>query len=319
MNRREFLRRTGSVAVALAGPAAPAWAQAYPDKTVTIAVPFSGGSMTDVLARAIGQKLGSKWGQTVVVENRPGIGGTAGIAKAPADGYTLMLTSNGHTVIKAVNPDVAFDPITDFIAVTKVATTPLVLIVPKNSPAKNVRELAELAKSAPDGVNFASAGRGSATGIAAELFRKIVGAKMTMVPFRGLPEANTAVLRGDVAFAFTFYNVGGELIRNGDLRALAVTSDARMTLLPDVPTFKEAGFAAFEYDAWFGILVPAGTPANIVQKLDADIAAALADAELRQKFEPQGVVIAPSSPTPFAAQMRDDAKRFGELIAGNPR
>ena len=318
MNRREFLRRTGTVAVTLAGSSVPVWAQSWPERSVTLAVPFSGGSMTDVLARAVGQKLASKWGQTVIVENRPGIGGTAGIAKSPPDGYTLMLTSNGHTVIKAVNPDVGFDPIADFVAVIKVATTPLVLIVPKNSPVKNVQELADLAKSAAGGINFASAGRGSATGIAAELFRKTVDAKMTMVPFRGLPEANTAVLRGDVAFSFTFYNVGGELIRNGDLRALAVTSDTRMMQLPDVPTFKEAGLPRFEYDAWFGILVPAGTPANIIQKLDADVAAVLADAELRQKFEPQGVVIAPSSPAAFAAQMREDAKRYGEMITGNP-
>jgi len=318
MNRREFLRRTGTVAVTLAGSSVPAWAQSWPDRSITIAIPFSGGSMTDVLARAISQKLAIKWGQTVIVENRPGIGGTAGIAKSPPDGYTLMLTSNGHTVIKAVNPDVGFDPIADFVAVIKVATTPLVLIVPKNSPVKSVQDLADLAKSATGGINFASAGRGSATGIAAELFRKTVDAKMTMVPFRGLPEANTAVLRGDVAFSFTFYNVGGELIRNGDLRALAVTSDTRMMQLPDVPTFKEAGLPRFEYDAWFGILVPAGTPANIIQKLDADVAAVLADAELRQKFEPQGVVIAPSSPAAFAAQMREDAKRYGEMITGNP-
>jgi tripartite-type tricarboxylate transporter receptor subunit TctC len=318
MNRREFLRRSGTVAVTLAGSATPVWAQSWPDRQVTIAVPFSGGSMTDILARAIGQKLAAKWGQTVLVENRPGIGGTAGIAKSPPDGYTLMLTSNGHTVIKAVNPDVPFDPIADFAAVTKVATTPLVLIVPKSSPAKNVQELVALAKSTNGGINFASAGRGSSSGIAAELFRKIVDAKMTMVPFRGLPEANTAVLRGDVAFSFTFYNVGGELIRNGDLRALAVTSETRMTLLPDVPTFKEAGLPRFEYDGWFGILVPAGTPANIIQKLDADIVAALADADLKQKFEPQGVVIAPSSPAAFGAQMREDAKRYGEMIAGNP-
>jgi tripartite-type tricarboxylate transporter receptor subunit TctC len=318
MNRREFLHRMGTVAATLAGSSASVWAQSWPDRTVTIAVPFSGGSMTDVLARAVAQKLASRWGQTVLVENRPGIGGTAGIAKSPADGYTLMLTSNGHTVIKAVNPDVGFDPIADFVAVTKVATTPLVLIVPKNSPAKNVQELAGLAKSATGGINFASAGRGSATGIAAELFRKIVDAKMTMVPFRGLPEANTAVLRGDVAFSFTFYNVGGELIRNGDLRALAVTSENRMAQLPDVPTFREAGLPRFEYDAWFGILVPAGTSASIIQKLDADIAAALSDAELKRKFEPQGVVIAPTTPAAFGAQMREDAKRYGEMITGNP-
>jgi tripartite-type tricarboxylate transporter receptor subunit TctC len=318
MNRREFLRHTGSAAATLALTVTPARAQAYPSRSVTIAVPFSAGSMTDILARTIGQKLGTKWGQTVIVENRPGIGGTAGIAKAERDGYTLMLTSNGHTVIKAVNRDVAFDPIADFAAVTKVATMPSIMIVPKNSPAKTLQEFAQMARSAPDGVNFASAGRGSATGIAAELLRKIVNAKMTMVAFRGLPESNTAVLRGDTAFGFTFFSVGGDLIRNGDLRALAVTGDTRMALLPDVPTFREAGFPQFEYDAWFGILAPAGTPQSVIGKVDADVREALADAELRKKFEPQGVVITSSSPAAFNAQIQDDAKRYGELIAANP-
>jgi tripartite-type tricarboxylate transporter receptor subunit TctC len=318
MNRREFLCRTGSAAATLALSAAPAGAQAFPSRQVTIAVPFSAGSMTDILARAVAQKLGAKWGQTVIVENRPGIGGTAGIAKAERDGYTLMLTSNGHTVIKAVNPGITFDPIADFAAVTKVATTPSIMIVPKNSPAKNMKEFAEMAKSAPNGLNFASAGRGSATGIAAELLRKTLDAKMSMVAFRGLPESNTAVLRGDTAFGFTFYSVGGDLIQSGDLRALAVTGDKRMTLLPDVPTFKEAGLPQFEYDSWFGILAPAGTPQAVIDKVNADVVEALSDAELRKRFEPQGVVITTSSPAAFNAQIQDDTKRYSELIASNP-
>jgi tripartite-type tricarboxylate transporter receptor subunit TctC len=318
MNRREFLCLTGSTAATLALSAAPANAQTYPNKSVSIAVPFSAGSMTDILARTIGQKLGAKWRQTVIVENRPGIGGTAGVAKAPPDGYTLMLTSNGHTVIKAVNPSITFDPVADFAAVIKVATTPSIMIVPKNSPAKNLQEFADMARSTPNGVNFASAGRGSATGIAAELLRSTLNTKMTMIAFRGLPEANTAVLRGDAAFAFTFFSVGGDLIQNGDLRALAVSGDARMPLLPNVPTFKEAGFPQFEYDAWFGILVPAGTPRSIIEKVQADVAEALADAELKKKFEPQGIVITSSSQAEFNAQMQEDAKRYGELITANP-
>lgn len=318
MNRREFLSRTGSVAATFALSVGPAAAQAYPAKAVTIAVPFSAGSMTDILARTIGQKLGAKWGQTVIVENRPGIGGTAGIAKAAPDGYTLMLTSNGHTVIKAVNPGIPFDPVADFAAVIKVATTPSIMIVPKSSPAKTLREFAEMARAAPNGLNFASAGRGSATGIAAELLRKILDAKMSMVAFRGLPEANTAVLRGDAAFAFTFFSVGGDLIQNGDLRALAVSGDTRMPLLPNVPTFKEAGFPQFEYDAWFGIMVPVGTPKTVMDKLNADVAEVLADADLKKKFEPQGVVITSSSLAAFNTQIQEDTKRYGELIAANP-
>lgn len=318
MNRREFFHQAGAVAALAAGLPRAAAAQAFPNRGVTIAVPFSGGSVTDILARTIAQKLSAKWGQTVIVENRPGIGGTAGIAKAPPDGYTLMLTSNGHTVIKAVNPGVAFDPIADFVAVTKVATTPSIMIVPKNSPAKTLREFVDLAKASANGVNFASAGRGSATGIAAELLRSIVGAKMSMVAFRGLPESNTAVLRSDAAFGFTFFSVGGDLIQSGDLRALAVTGDTRMPLLPDVPTFKEAGYPQFDYDAWFGILAPAGTPKAIVEKVDSDVVDALADIELRKRFEPQGVVLTSTTPRAFDEQMQADAKRYSELIAANP-
>ena len=318
MNRREFLSHAGAATAFAAGLPHGAAAQAFPSRGVTIAVPFSGGSMTDILARTIGQKLSTKWGQPVIVENRPGIGGTAGIAKSPPDGYTLMLTSNGHTVIKAVNPSVTFDPIADFLAVTKVATTPSIMIVPKNSPAKTLREFADLAKASANGINFASAGRGSATGIAAEFLRSIVGTKMNMVAFRGLPESNTAVLRGDAAFGFTFFSVGGDLIQNGDLRALAVTGDARMPLLPDVPTFREAGFPQFDFDAWFGILAPAGTPKAVVEKVDADVGDAVADSELRRRFEPQGVVLTSSTPRAFDEQMQADAKRYGALIAANP-
>lgn len=318
MNRREFFQAGTAAALAATFPH-DAVAQAFPNnRAVTIAVPFSGGSMTDILARTIGQKLSAKWGQTVIVENRPGIGGTAGIAKAPPDGYTLMLTSNGHTVIKAVNPGVTFDPIADFVAVTKVATTPSIMIVPKNSPARTLREFADLAKASGNGLNFASAGRGSATGIAAELLRSIVGARMNMVAFRGLPESNTAVLRGDAAFGFTFFSVGGDLIQNGDLRALAVTGNTRMPLLPDVPTFKEAGFPQFDYDAWFGILAPAGTPKAVVGKVDSDVVDVLADAELRKRFEPQAVVLTSTTPRAFDEQLQADAKRYSELIASNP-
>ena len=316
LNRRELLAGAASATATLMLSGVPAFAQGYPNKSVTVAVPFSAGSMTDILARAIGQKLGVKWNHTVIVENRPGLGGMTGIAKTAPDGYTLMLTSNGHTVVKAVNPNISFDPIADFAAVIKVATTPSIMIVPKDSPAKTLKEFAEMAKKTP--LNFASAGRGSATGIAAELLRKILDAKMTMVAFRGLPESNTAVLRGDAAFGFTFFSVGSDLIQNGDLRALAVTGDTRMPLLPNVPTFKEAGLPQFEYDAWFGILVPAATPRAVIDKVNADVAEALADPDLKKKFEPQGVVITSSSPAAFSAQIQQDAKLYGELIASNP-
>ena len=320
MDRRQFLLRTGTAAACL-GPLLPfrlsrATAQtAYPNRAVTIAVPFSGGSMTDILARTIAQRLGSKWGQTVIVENRPGIGGTAGIVKSPPDGYTLMLTSNGHTVIKAVNTGITFDPVADFAAITKVATMPIIMIVPKDSPAKTLREFIDLARQAPGGLNFASAGRGSSTGLAAELLRKTLDTKMTMVAFRGLPESNTAVLRGDAAFAFTFFNVGGDLIQNGELRALAVTGDARLPMLPNVPTFKEAGLPNFNYEAWFGLLAPAGVPADVIAQINADVRDALSAADLRATFQPQGVSLTSSPSSEFTLQIAADSRRYSDLFA----
>jgi tripartite-type tricarboxylate transporter receptor subunit TctC len=314
MDRRQLLVGSATLAATLAFAARRAPAQAYPNQLVKFAVPFSGGSMTDILARAIGAKLAAKWGQTVIVENRPGIAGTLSVAKGPADGHTLMLTSNGHTVIKAVNENVSFDPVQDFAGVTKVASMPSILIVPANSPAKTLQELITLAKSAPGGINYGSAGLGSSTGIAAELFRQIIGANMTRVPFRGLPESNLSVLRGDTAFGFTFFNVGGDLIQANQLRALAVTGDTRLPQLPDVPTFKEAGLPQFEYDAWFGVMVPATTPRHIVTKVSRDIAEALLAPDMQKTFDAQAVMLVSSTPEAFDAQIRSDSERYGKLV-----
>src|SRR5215204_2729203 len=198
MDRRHFLK-AAAAATALAGAAPMAWAQdaaTYPNRGVTLVVPFSAGSMTDFLARSVAEKLSERWKQNVVVENRPGIAGTAGVAKAPADGYTLMLTSNGHAVLKAVNPSIAFDPVKDFVAVSQVASTPSILIVPPDAPTKTLKDLIDAAKAKPGALNYSSAGLGSSTGIAAELFKQVTGTNLVVVPHRGLPESQTAVMRG---------------------------------------------------------------------------------------------------------------------------
>jgi tripartite-type tricarboxylate transporter receptor subunit TctC len=316
MDRRHFLRTALATTSAVAG--ARAWAQgadaSYPNRMVTLVVPFSAGSMTDILARSVAEKLQERWKQNVVVENRPGIAGTAGAAKAAPDGYTVMLTSNGHTVTKAVNPNAAFDPLKDFVAVTPVASTPSILVVPPDAPTRTLKDLIDLAKAKPGALNYSSAGLGSSTGIAAELFKQVTKTNLVVVPHRGLPESQTAVIRGDVAMAFTFFNVGGDLIQGGKLRALAVTGNKRMPQLPDVPTFAEAGLPEFTYDAWFGILVPAGTPKPIVDKISKDIAAAVQAPDMKARFEPQGAELVSSTPEKFSEVLRTDTERYGALF-----
>jgi tripartite-type tricarboxylate transporter receptor subunit TctC len=312
MDRRSFLTAAAAAAVA-----SPAIAQsAWPNQTVKIAVPFSAGSTTDLLARAIAQRLAAKWGQSVIVENRPGIAGAQSVAKGAPDGYTFMLTSNGHVAINAVNRNAAFDAVKDFAPLAKVASAPSILIVPAASPARTLADLMTQARAASPGLQYASAGVASSTGIAAELFRSLTGGTLQMIPHRGLPEANTSVLRGDTQLGFTFFAVGGDLVRAGQLRALAVTGARRLEPLPDVPTFAEAGLPAFEYDAWFGMLAASGTPKPILDKASADIMEALRAPELVQQFAPQGVVIESLAPVEFGAAMQKDAERFAKLLEG---
>src|SRR5215813_6517684 len=262
----------------------------YPERMVRLIVPFSAGSMTDIMARSIADKLTTSWNQQVIVENRAGVAGTASVAKSPADGYTLMLTSNGHTVIGNLNKNIAFDPVKDFMGVTQVASTPLIMVTSPTSEYKSVKDLIAAAKASPGALNYCSAGAGSTTGIAGELFKQITNTNIVNLAVRGLPEAHTAVIRGDVAMGFTFFNAGGDLIQSGKLRALAVTGAKRLTGLPDVPTFKEAGVPEFEYDSWFGIMAPAGTPKAIVTKASLAVGRILEMPDIKARFEPHGMV-----------------------------
>jgi tripartite-type tricarboxylate transporter receptor subunit TctC len=286
----------------------------YPEQMVRMVVPFSAGSMTDLLARVVAEKLQQRWNKEVVVENRPGLAGTASVAKSPADGYTLMLSSNGHTVIGHLNKNLAFDPVRDFVGVTQVAVTPLILAVPPDSSPKTVKELVELARSKPGELNYSSAGLGSTTGIAGALFKYTTKTDIVHVPFKGLPETHTAIIRGDVALGFSFFAAAGDLIQGGRLRALAVTGPERLSVLPDVPTFKEAGLPEFQYDSWFGILAPAGTPKAIVDKVNRDIAEIVRMPDVKARFEPQGAVLVSTTPERFGEILREDVQRYAALF-----
>jgi tripartite-type tricarboxylate transporter receptor subunit TctC len=288
----------------------------YPEQMVRLVVPFSAGSMTDLLARVVADKLQQRWNKEVIVENRPGLAGTSSVAKGAADGYTLMLTSNGHTVISHLNKNLAFDPTKDFVGVTQVATTPLIMVVPPDSPAKSVKDLIELARAKPGALNYSSAGLGSTTGIAGALFKQVTKIDIVHVPFKGLPETHTAIIRGDVAVGFSFFAAAGDLIQSGKVRALAVTGPTRLSILPDVPTFKEAGVPEFQYDSWFGILAPAGTPQAVVAKASADIAQVVQMPDVKARFEPQGAVLVSTPPDRFNEIIKGDTERYSTLFKG---
>ena len=304
----------GAAALTLTSFGASAQAP-YPNQVVRIVVPFSAGSATDLLARAVGDKLSEKWKQQVVIENRPGLAGTTSAAKSEADGYTLMLTSNGHTVTGALNKNLQFDPVKDFTGITQIATVPLVLIINPDIPAKSLKEFIDLAKSKPGVMNFASPGLGSTTFIAGALFRQMANLDLVHVPYKGAPESNMSVVRGDSHMYFTPASTALELMQSGKVRALAVATAERVPSMPDVPTMAESGLTNFSYDSWFGLLAPAGTPAAIIDKINKDTIEALKDPALQDRMAKQGgVLVIHSSPAKFNEIIKSDTARYGKIF-----
>jgi len=306
--------RLGLTFALLLAVASAAGAQTYPTQRVTIIVPFTAGSITDGLARILADKLGDMWKQPVIVENRPGIPGTNSAAKAAPDGYTLMLTSNGHTVARAISKAVQFDPVKDFAGVSQVAIVPLAVVVPVNSPVKSIKDFIALANQKPGQLNFASAGLASTTYLAAEIFKQQAKLNIQHVPYRGLPEATTAVVRGDVAIYFLSVPSAQELSGAGKLRVLAVNSAKRLPQLPDAPTLVEAGVPGYKYDSWFGVMAPAGTPKPILTKVSEDIAKALQLPDVRDKLLAQGSIPAPTTPEALDAINKDDSERYTKIL-----
>jgi tripartite-type tricarboxylate transporter receptor subunit TctC len=303
-----------AAAITLASSVASAQ-QGYPNQLVRIVVPFSAGSATDLLARALADKLGEKWKQQVIVENRPGIAGTTTVAKSPADGYTLMLTSNGHTVAGVLNKSLQFDPVKDFAGITPVASVPLVLIINPELPAKTLKEFIDLAKAKPGTLNFASPGLGSTTFIAGALFKDAAKLDLVHVPYKGAPEANMSVVRGDAQMYFTPANTALELFKSGKVRVLGVATDKRLPSMPEVPTLKESGLPNFSYESWFGLMAPAGTPATIVEKVNKDVVELLQDKALQDRMAKQGgVVVVTSTPKQFDETIKTDTARYTKIF-----
>jgi tripartite-type tricarboxylate transporter receptor subunit TctC len=303
----------GVAAVVAAGLVTPASAQSWPTQRVTIVVPFGAGSVTDILARIFADEMGRRWGQQVIVENRPGLAGTAAVAKATPDGYTLMVTSNGHTVAGLVAKDVPFDPVKDFAGITRLGSAPLFLIAHPDVPAKTLKEVIDLAKAQPGKLNFSSPGLASTTFIAGAQFRRAAGIDLVHVPFRSAPDAVTAVIRGDAQFYFAPVNLARDQSQAGKVRAIAAATAQRIPELPNIPTFTEAGLK-FVYDSWFGLMTQAAVPPAIRDKISKDWADAIKTPDIANKLKAQFLIGVTDTPAAMDKIVREETAQLTETF-----
>ncbi len=297
-------------------------AQTYPSKTIKIVVPFTAGSATDIMARVVGDKLQAAWGQPVVVENRPGAGGTLGatqVAKSEADGHTLLVVSTGHVVNPVLYSGIQYDTLGDFAGVSPLASLPSVLVVGAGSPIKTVGELLAAARAKPGALNYASAGVGSATHVNAEKFRAMANLQITHIPFKGTPETIVEVSTGRADFMFTPVLASIPAIRENRLRAIAVSTSKRSTALPNVPTVAEAGLPGFVFDFWIGMLAPAKTPKPVLAKLNTEIARILALPDVKERMATLGAEPMPMSPDQFDAYIKDEYNTLGAVMRSAPK
>ncbi|HZY19322.1 MAG TPA: tripartite tricarboxylate transporter substrate binding protein [Ramlibacter sp.] len=310
-------RRALTLSLALLAPLAAMAQGAYPNKPIRVIVPFAAGSTTDIIARAIADKMGQSMGQQLVIDNRGGASGTIGqaaVAQAAPDGYTIMIHSSSHTVSPHTFAKLPFDTLGDFAGVTPISSTPNVLVI---SPAKNIKTLADLlaaARSKPGSMNFASAGQGSATHLNAEKFKLAAKIDAQNIPFKGSAEAVSEVMAGRVDYYFSpIAPVIGQ-IRNGQLVPLAVGSPKRAAALPNVPTTAEAGVPGSEFNFWIGMFVPAKTPKDIVNRLNEEVVKALATPEVKERFTALGADAWTLKPEQFDAYLRDEVASNAALV-----
>jgi tripartite-type tricarboxylate transporter receptor subunit TctC len=307
---------TFGAAVAFAAPQV-VHAQEYPVKPIRIIVPFGAGSATDALARTIGPKMTEMWGQQVIVENRPGAGsvvGTSVAAKAPADGYTLLVVSASHAINATLYTKLPFDPVKDFAGITPLALIPNILIVHPSLPAKSVKELVALAKSKPGAFNYTSAGIGSNSHINGEIFRSTAGIKIVHVPFKGFAEAITEIVAGRLEMTFAPAILASSHIKAGKVRALAVGSSRRSSAFPNLPTMVEAGVPDCVFDGWFGLLTNAGTPRPVVDKLNAAVLKILRLPDVSAQLSNQGADPMPMTPEEYDKYIRSEVVKLGKAV-----
>jgi tripartite-type tricarboxylate transporter receptor subunit TctC len=288
----------------------------YPKKPITIVVPYPPGGPTDIVARVVGQKLGDRLGQQVIVDNRPGAGGNIGaalVARAAPDGYTLLLGTTAHAINPSVFPALNYDILKDFSPVVLLTSLPLVVIANASVPAKNVQELVALAKSKQGQLTYASSGNGQSTHLAAELFKTMTGVSMTHVPYKGSAPALTDVAGGQVSVMFDTMLSAMPHIKSGRLKALAVTSAKRSASAPELPTVAESGVPGYEAVAWSGLLAPAHTPPEIVAKLNTEINVILSQPDVQKRFLNDGAEPVGGSPEQFSTHISSEVQKWATV------
>jgi tripartite-type tricarboxylate transporter receptor subunit TctC len=312
-------RRRALAAATLLALAGPALAQdAWPSKPVRMIVPFSPGGSTDVVARMVGQRLSALWNQPVVVENRAGAGGNVGadvVAKAPGDGYTLLMASGSVTINPSLYKRMPFDTKKDLMPITNVAQGPMLVVVQDGSPHKSLKDLIAAAKAKPGTINFASAGVGSQVHLAGENFADAAGIDIQHVPYKGEALGYNDLIAGQVQMMVGNFAAASALLAPNRLRALAVTSKTRMPQLADVPTAHEAGLPNFENIGWFGLFAPAGTPAAVIRKVQADVAKVMAETEIKARLYVQGMSPVVNSTAEFTRQIDQELDRWAKVVA----
>jgi tripartite-type tricarboxylate transporter receptor subunit TctC len=311
------VKKTKILAALLVAITPAAFAQAFPDKPIKFVVPFTAGSGTDIIARTVAEPMSRALGQPIVVENKPGAGGTLGaaqVAKSAPDGYTLLVHSAGHVANPAIYTSLPYDTVKDFVGVTPLASLPNVLIVSPAKGWKSAQDMVAQARANPGKLNYASAGIGSATHMNAEIFRDSARFEAVHVPFKGTPEAMTETATGRVDYFFAPLSSALPLIRDGRLQALAVGTPKRSPVLPDVPTTVEAGFPKSEYTFWVALLAPSGTPKAVIDRLNAEALKALASAEVREKLAVLGAEPMPMGTAAFDAFLRAEVTRMADVV-----
>ncbi|GAA4330166.1 tripartite tricarboxylate transporter substrate binding protein [Variovorax defluvii] len=309
-------RRVALAALSLASCAA--FAQAYPSRPIKLIVPFPAGGGTDIIAREVANKVATQQGWTLVVDNKPGSGGNLGVdaaAKAAPDGYTIVL---GQTSNLAINPTLyaklPYNPQKDLAPVGLLASSPLVLVAAADSPYKTLADVIAAGKARPEAINYASSGSGTVAHLAVEQLQKVAGVKFTHVPYKGAAQGVTDLIGGQIQLYMSSVPTLIGHIRNGKMRALAVTSDKRVNDLPNVPTIAESGYKGFEAVTWFGIAGPAAMPKDAVAKLNGAFNKALQDAEVKKKLEGQGADVLGGTPEQFGKLIQDDIVRWGKVV-----